>query len=78
MKIVFVVVFFIIYIILFIYDEFCVFRFGVEYNERLGLEIMVCIGLFLIFVCVLNRQLEMSVRRNFNGDEEVVKDKRKA
>lgn len=55
MKIVFVVVFFIIYIILFIYDEFCVFRFGVEYNERLGLEIMVCIGLFLIFVCVLNR-----------------------
>lgn len=78
MKIVFVVGFFIIYIILFIYDEFCVFRFGVEYNERLGLEIMVCIGLFLIFVCVLNRQLEMSVRRNFNGDEEVVKDKRKA
>lgn len=78
MKTVLAAVFSITYIILLTYDEFCAFRPGAEYNERLGLEIMVCIGLLLIFVCVLNRQLEMSVRRNFNGDEEAAKDKRKA
>lgn len=45
-------------------------------NRHLGREIMVCIGLLLVFVSILNRQLETSVRRNFSGDEEAANDKR--
>lgn len=81
-------VFSIAYIILLNYDNFCAFQPVIEgtrdhdrvlwENRRLGPEIMICIGLLLVFVCVLNRQLEMSVRRNFSGDEEAAKDKRKA
>lgn len=68
--------FFITYIILLNSDNFCAPLAGG--NKNYSTEIMVCIGLLLMFVWVLNRQLEMSVRRNFNGDEEAPKDKRKA
>ncbi|KAJ7357666.1 hypothetical protein OS493_023797 [Desmophyllum pertusum] len=82
-------VFSITYIVLLNYDNFCAFQPIIEgtgidqakalsENDRLGPEIMVCIGLLLVFVCLLNRQLEMTVRRNFSGDEEAAKDKRKA
>lgn len=80
-------VFSIAYIILLNYDDFCAFQpilnpatedNLLQRNRRLGPDIMVCIGLLLVFVCALNRQLEMSVRRNFSGDEEAAKDKRKA
>lgn len=68
--------FFITCIILLNSDNFCAPPAGE--NKNYSTEIMVCIGLLLMFVWVLNRQLEMSVRRNFNGDEEAPKDKRKA
>ena len=81
-------VFSIAYIILLTYDNFCAFRpISVANttddqvyrgNHHLGLEIIVCIVLLLVFVCILNRQLEISVRRNFSGDEEAAKDKRKS
>ena len=81
-------VFSITYFILLNYDNFCAFKplperpdlqdKVLKQNRRIGREIMVCIILLLVFVCVLNRQLEMGVRRNFSGDEEAARDKRRA
>lgn len=65
-------VFSIAYIILLNDDDFC----ALQASERS--EIITCICLLLVFVFILNRQLEMSVRRNFSGDEEAAKDKRKS
>lgn len=65
-------VFSIVYIVLLNFKDFCAFQL----NDSEA--IMVCIVLLLVFVFILNRQLEMSVRRNFSGDEEAAKDKRKS
>lgn len=71
-------VFSIAYIILFINDDdFCAVKSD-KSGKRLPPDIITCIVLLLVFVFILNRQLEMSVRQNFSGDEEAAKDKRKS
>lgn len=68
------------YIYLLFSDDFCTFKYVKDLTAipHLRQEIVVCIVLLLVFVVILNRQLEMSVRRNFSGDEEAARDKRKS
>ena len=74
-------VFSVTYITLLCFDDFCAFQVppsSPKETDPLRRQIIVCIALLLVFVCILNRQLEMSVRRNFSGDIEAAKDKRKS
>ena len=47
-------------------------------NEQEKHEMILCIVLLWLFVLLLNRQLEMGVRRNFSGDAQAAKDKQKS
>ncbi|EDO47010.1 predicted protein, partial [Nematostella vectensis] len=67
------------YIILLQFDDFCV-RAAPMTTEgsRMAKEVTAALVLLWLLVALLNRQLEMGVRRNFSGDAEAAKVKKKS
>ena len=60
-------VFTLTYVVLLNVDDFCTYSADVS-KRTSQQQVMACIMLLLVFVCILNYQLEIGVRRNFNGD----------
>ena len=67
-----------IYIALLASDRLCTPSVQIKTNDREKHEMILCIILLWLFVLLLNRQLEMGVRRNFSGDAQAAKDKQKS
>ena len=68
------------YIVLLNFDNFCAFSYSsekVSEDRKTGAELIVCVILIFVFVCILNHQLEIGVRRNFSGDAEAALDKQR-
>lgn len=76
------------YIILLQFPDFCTFEFidsssnntvykdmRLEDGKRMAREVTVAVILLWVLVALLNRQLEIGVRRNFSGDAQAAKDK---
>ncbi|XP_031559880.1 adenylate cyclase type 9-like [Actinia tenebrosa] len=76
------------YIILLQFDNFCAFKPVNSSNStmidvtmkgrQMANEVTVAVILLWVLVALLNRQLEIGVRRNFSGDAEAAKDKKKS
>ncbi|KAK3749981.1 hypothetical protein QZH41_007301 [Actinostola sp. cb2023] len=86
-------VFTIAYVILLRFDSFCAFtpianhsgnntivddHHSLEKGRQMAKQVTVAVILLWVLVALLNRQLEIGVRRNFSGDAQAAKDKKKS
>lgn len=76
------------YIVLLQFDDFCAFKpihssnstltYNTTKGRQMANEVTVAVILLWVLVALLNRQLEIGVRRNFSGDAEAAKDKKRS